>query len=909
MLRYVENHPKRFFCAVTLVYVSVTFCWSVASGALTPMAPAPAGASGLGWARRTQWEVTLDGDGVYRAYYVQRVWPEQLIVTVSTTEGERDWGDWLLWGSKGARSRISHVIDRASGRILKRYDHGARQFLSPGKENSRFLKMGRAVASGEGIVAPGRSLIEKLAIEQKPWSGFHADPQKVTTTLCPAQFGLRLNFLGIDSCADLAGMQAGDILVRISPWDYNHEVLTSYIELRNGIAERFLVGDPVELEYLRPLPDGGYNLLRAAVAFPGIPGMDREPGSLSLRFEQEWQAREQPVEKALLATMAAQTDRTADNDDLMARLALTEEPVDAYRLAPVRTAHKHPFLMENMAAYYVNRLPGPGAGRISKQVGWLDNVFLTNSSKKPSRIAVRDDYRGKDLEAHLDYIEDLLRVALHYRQEAFKGFSEEKKEFIQQQAAALLEGFVASHMMCFDRNLTRQRDNVELLKIAHRLNMEALIQQALTLSRTVDHEFLSSLKHVMTASPNAAGRIATRETEWGTIILGGSADDRYLKESNAAVVIDLAGDDFYANNTGSSMPGSIPSAVLVDFEGDDHYENWEHMRQGCGFMGVGILLDCAGDDSYVGIRSCQGAGFMGIGVLADMDGNDSYRAIDYGQGVGQFGAGFLLDDRGQNRYEGRQVCQGVGLTWGVGLLHSGDPDGDDSYYNKGQYASGYGDAGSFEGWGQGLGVGHRPFASGGIGMLVDQGGNDDYEGGTFSLGGGYYYGMGILNDRGNGADRYRGSRYNIGFTAHQAIGIFIDEGGGDHYLTTHYVGMGMAWDESCTLFIDQRGDDTYVAPHFAFGASAMNGFALFIDADGSDRYVGSRPAKVYGNSYHKGTSIGYFLDLGKGKDVFGSNRKEGEISAEDDHAFFVDGPSSADALDRLQKNTLRPDAQ
>jgi len=908
MFQYVENQPKRFLGAVTLLCVLVIFCRSVASGPVAPAAPAPAGGSGLDWNKRTQWEVTLDEDGVYRAYYVQHVSPEQLIVTVSATEEERDWDEWLLWGSKGAASRLSYVIERASGRILKRYDHASGRCVVPGPGVSRFLKMGRTVASGEGIVAPGRPLIEKLAIEQRLWSGFYADPQKVSTPLCPARFGLRLNYLGVGSCADLAGMQAGDILVRISPWDYNHKVLTSYIELGNGIAGRFLVGDPVELQYLRPLPEGGYKLLKAKVAFPGIPVTNREPEPALLRFEREWQARKQPPEKGLLATMAAQTNRTADNDDLMARLALTEKTTDAYRLAAVRTAHKHPFLMESVAAYHVNRLPRPCTARISEQVAWLDDIFLTNASQKPGQIAVRD-YRGKDLEAHLDYIEDLLRAAAHYRQEAFKGFSEQEKEFIQQQAAPLLEGFVAAHMMCFDRNLARQRNNVELLKIAHRLDMEALLRQGLTLARIVDSGFLTSLKRLMAASPNATGRIATRKTQWGTIILGGRADDRYLKESDAAVIIELAGDDFYANNTGSSVPGAIPSAVLVDFEGDDHYENWKHMRQGCGFMGVGILLDCAGEDSYVGIRCCQGAGFMGIGILADMDGNDSYRAIDYGQGVGQFGAGFLLDERGQNRYEGHQLCQGVGLAWGVGLLYSGDPDGDDSYYNKGQHASGYADAGSFEGWGQGLGVGHRPFASGGIGVLVDEGGNDDYQGGTFSLGGGYYYGMGILNDRGNGADRYRGSRYNIGFTAHQAVGIFIDEGGDDHYLTTHYVAMGMAWDESCTLFIDRCGDDTYVAPSFAFGAAAMNGFALFIDADGSDRYVGSKPARVYGNSYHKGTSIGYFLDLGKGKDVFGGSRKEGEISAEDDHAFFVDGLSLTDALERLRKNPLMPDTQ
>ena len=88
----------------------------------------------------------MDEDGVYRAYYVQRVSPQQLIVTVSATEKERDWSDWLLWGSKGASSRISYVIDRADGGILKRSDHGLGQSAVPGTDVSRFLKTGRGIA-------------------------------------------------------------------------------------------------------------------------------------------------------------------------------------------------------------------------------------------------------------------------------------------------------------------------------------------------------------------------------------------------------------------------------------------------------------------------------------------------------------------------------------------------------------------------------------------------------------------------------------------------------------------------------------------------------------------------------------------------------------------------------------------
>jgi hypothetical protein len=456
--------------------------------------------------------------------------------------------------------------------------------------------------------------------------------------------------------------------------------------------------------------------------------------------------------------------------------------------------------------------------------------------------------------------------------------------------------------MCFDPDLERQRRNVRLLGMAGRLRMRALIQQAETVARIVDGEFLASLKRQMETSPDPVGRIAERHTPWGEIILDGAADNRYLAGA-PAVLVNLGGDNFYANNTGSSVPGKVPSAVLVDFAGNDRYENWAPMRQGCGFMGVGILLDLGGDDTYIGVRYAQGVGFLGIGVLADRDGDDVYRAIDYGQGVGQFGAGLLLDDAGDNRYEGHQACQGVGFSGGVGLLYSADPAGNDHYYNKGQHGSGYGDAGSFEGWGQGLGVGHRPYASGGLGLLVDQGGNDRYEGGTFSLGGGYYYGIGILNNRA-GNDRYRGSRYNMGFSAHQAVGIFLDDGGDDHYQSSHFVGLGMAWDESNTLFVDRSGNDVYIGPGFAFGAAAMNGFALFIDGGGADRYVGVRPGAVHGNSYHGGTSIGYFLSLGSGENEF-SGRSTGEIAAEGERAFFVDAPSIDAAIESLRQAPLR----
>ena len=190
-------------------------------------------------------------------------------------------------------------------------------------------------------------------------------------------------------------------------------------------------------------------------------------------------------------------------------------------------------------------------------------------------------------------------------------------------------------------------------------------------------------------------------------------------------------------------------------------------------------------------------------------------------------------------------------------------------------------------------------------MLIDQGGADRYDGGTFSQGGGYYYGFGILNDRGNDDDYYLGTRYNMAFSAHQAAGVFIDDGGDDKYTTTHQVAMSISWDESVSLFIDRSGNDTYEAPSFSLSAAAMNGFSMFIDGDGDDRYLGKAvPAKTYGNAYHGGSSIAYFLDLGNDNDVFNTKRNAGEVSVEDDHAFFVDAPSVESAIDDLKETPI-----
>jgi hypothetical protein len=394
-------------------------------------------------------------------------------------------------------------------------------------------------------------------------------------------------------------------------------------------------------------------------------------------------------------------------------------------------------------------------------------------------------------------------------------------------------------------------------------------------------------------------------TGFGTIVVGGRERTRYEGEHYAAIY-DLGGDDVYANNVASSVWEKIPSAVIVDYGGDDAYESHSPYRVACGDFGVGVLVDLNGDDSYVGTRFAQGCGFLGVGLLLDRKGNDVYRGIECSQGVGHWGLGALVDSDGDDRYESHDTSQGVGLPGGCGVVWDRG-NGRDSYYCKGKEPTGYGDSpGVFEGWGQAMGVGYRPYASGGVGIILDAGGSDRFEAGNFSQGGGYFYGFGVLYGAGADPDVYIGSRYAQGFGCHQAAGSFIEEGGNDRYQTRQFVAQGLAWDEAVALFYDQSGDDRYEGGGFSQGASAMNGWTLFIEGGGTDTYLYTDQAVAGDNSYHGGTSLSFFLDLGGQQDRYPSKPNNAVVTG-GARFIFADLPGAAqDALNGDAWKALLP---
>ena len=272
--------------------------------------------------------------------------------------------------------------------------------------------------------------------------------------------------------------------------------------------------------------------------------------------------------------------------------------------------------------------------------------------------------------------------------------------------------------------------------------------------------------------------------------------------------------------------------------------------QGAGCLGIGILADFGGDDIYTSNWCSQGGAFLGIGLLYDHAGNDHYIADVYAQGFGYAkGFGMLLERAGNDSYR---------AGWKI----------DDSRYPNRAHLS----------MSQGFGFGMRPWSTGvgtdgGIGVLSDRQGDDDYNSDLFSQGGSYWYGLGILHDW-QGADRYSAGQYSQGSGIHLSCAALLTT------LATTVTTRTWALSRA-TRTIGQRdvwkigtGNDSYRGSGSSQGSALNVSFAYLLDSHGNDTYycrLGDTSLSEGGGSYNfprKQGSLGLLIDLGHGDDYY-----------------------------------------
>ncbi len=382
-------------------------------------------------------------------------------------------------------------------------------------------------------------------------------------------------------------------------------------------------------------------------------------------------------------------------------------------------------------------------------------------------------------------------------------------------------------------------------------------------------------------------RVQKITTSAGDILIGGRENNVYELDApgmqDVICVIDLGGNDTYREG---SCNLNRPVFVLIDLGGDDTYIGSNPGIQGSSILGVSMLLDLEGNDTYKAKDVAQGTTIGGVGILIDYAGNDSYTAMKRAQGCALMGVGVLIDKKGHDQYRAALLAQGLGHPGGFGVLE--DCEGDDKYYVGGLYIDSYPEHPGYDGWGQGLGAGIRQVANGGIGMLLDGGGDDTYEFDYFAHGGGYWFGVGVARDFGGNDKRLgatlldyygkprseaRWQRFCSGFGCHYSLGFLFDDSGDDVYDGT-IMSNGMAWDLSAGFLCDFGGNDRFdVKGSMTQGAGAQAGIGVLFNYGGDDVYQGT--SQGYANSsmsYHTpsdaGSNFSFLIDYG-GTDTYG----------------------------------------
>ncbi len=219
-----------------------------------------------------------------------------------------------------------------------------------------------------------------------------------------------------------------------------------------------------------------------------------------------------------------------------------------------------------------------------------------------------------------------------------------------------------------------------------------------------------------------------------------------------------------------------------------------------------------------------------------------------------------VDWAGNDIYGGTSDFNEGGAFGGIGVLI--DREGDDEYVARR--------------WSQGCGVA-------GFGLLVDHAGRDVYHGQDECQGVGLA-GAGVLVDDA-GDDLYAGVRFCQGVGLSGGVGALVDRAGDDRYVCTGRYdseygepGLFSGWGQGVGfgfrgvasggigILYDLAGRDVYEAGNFSQGGGYFYAWGILRDDKGDDRYIGSR----YAQGFAAHQAVGTFLE-GGGNDVYQSH--------------------------------------
>lgn len=468
-----------------------------------------------------------------------------------------------------------------------------------------------------------------------------------------------------------------------------------------------------------------------------------------------------------------------------------------------------------------------------------------------------------------------------------------------------------------------------LLQLLLKSDRSKMVEGLRSIARLSDSQLLDQLAEISEETeetaptiPGVTGSIVKLiSTSAGNILIGGRGDNTYQLDQlgNVNIVIDLGGNDTY--NEGICNLAR-PVFVTIDLTGDDKYVSTQPGTQGGSVLGLAMLLDREGNDTYRAQDVAQGSTLGGGAILIDYAGSDAFVGVRRIQGQAIGGIGILINRGGNDAYRAGIWAQGFGGPAGFGMLD--DMEGKDHYFAGGLYLDSYDETPGHEGWAQGIGAGIRQVANGGIGVILDGGEDDTYEYDYISHGGGYWLGLGFARDFGgndqrigatreqfNGQRRVesRFQRFSNGFGCHYALGFLIDDSGNDLY-TGSIMGLGFAWDMAVGMLFDLDGDDTYAANGSTTkGASGQAGLGILYDFAGKDSYQGKKgqgyasPSIDYHDLPTCGGNFAFLIDYGQTDQYSCGAKNNCYIQRGSDSGFLIDRPKESE-IQQASKATV-----
>ena len=397
--------------------------------------------------------------------------------------------------------------------------------------------------------------------------------------------------------------------------------------------------------------------------------------------------------------------------------------------------------------------------------------------------------------------------------------------------------------------------------------------------------------------------------------IGIGADGETLYKHDYALILDRGGTDTYRNRPGASSP-RFPVAIAIDNgESDDEYDAqgarnlstflpysqttgtatvWNEPNRTAAQTNAAAALaqPQVGETLDAALGAAHGAGVFGVGILLDDGGANKFRlqvesvtcldclqralTLGVAQGAGLVGVGILDIREGQtvlasdfsvtvravhpddfpvrNAAIARGLAQGAGVL-GVGILANGRAATGDRYEIR---ALTVGPTQANASAGQG-------FAMRGLGVLLDEGGNNEFLAGGLAqaaadddndtlplstvFGSGESGGQLVYRARptlamlllpGVGNDVLTATERSQAYSGAAGVAVLYDAEGNDLRSISGYDGRAMgqaAANMTGTAFlIDDRGDDRYVSSGNETQAFGFSGVAVLQDLSGNDHY-------------------------------------------------------------------------